>query len=254
MVIYNDYTTNELLANEPCIIDDKCIIYPINIKEYSELINKYSIYLQLSRERLKLSKEENLLSITILLLIQSMVESENGDIKTNINKIIGGFEGLFSMVTKKEVKCKRVENIFKFEGEGITINDNNYESVRKVIMKMNLIKEPKVFDDPLTQKWYNKALLAKQKNQPKLELEDIIITVIQDMKYSFEYVYGLNIVALYSLYSKIIQRDNYDKVMMFKTVSDKLPNVNFVDNVIERLYKEDDSDMYIDSDTLGKML
>ena len=254
MVIYNDYTTNELLANEPCIIDDKCIIYPINIKEYSELINKYSIYLQLSRERLKLSKEDNLLSITILLLIQSMVESENGDIKTNINKIIGGFEGLFSMVTKKEVKCKRVGNIFRFEGEGIAINDNNYESVRKVIMKMNLMKEPKVFADPLTQKWYYKALLAKQKNQPKLELEDIIITVIQDMKYSFEYVYGLNIVALYSLYSKIIQRDNYDKVMMFKTVSDKLPNVNFVDSVIERLYKEDDSDMYIDSDTLGKML
>lgn len=254
MVIYNDYTTNELLANEPCIIDDKCIIYPINIKEYSELINKYSIYLQLSRERLKLRKEDNLLSITILLLIKSMVESENGDIKTNINKIIGDLEGLFSMVTKKEVKCKRVGNIFRFEGEGVAINDNNYESVRKVIMKMNLIKEPKVFDDPLTQKWYYKALLAKQKNQPKLELEDIIITVIQDMKYSFEYVYGLNIVALYSLYSKIIQRDNYDKVMMFKTVSDKLPNVNFVDNVIERLYKEDDSDMYIDSDTLGKML
>lgn len=253
MVIHNDYTTNELLANEPCVIDDKCIIYPLTIKEYSKLI-KYSIYLQFSRERLKLNKDMNLLSTTILLLIQAMSESDEGDIITNIDKVVNDFEKLFSLVTKKEVKCVRVGSMFKFQGDGVVIDDSNYEDVRKVIMTMNLMKEPKVFDDPLTQKWYNKALLAKQKKQPKLELEDIIITVIQDMKYSFEYVYGLNIVALYSLYSKIVQRDNYDKVMMFKTVSDKLPNVNLVDSIIDRLYKEDDSDMYIDSDSLGKML
>ena len=52
MVIYKDYTTNELLANEPCIVDDKCTIYPLNIKEYNTFINKYSIYLQLSRKKL----------------------------------------------------------------------------------------------------------------------------------------------------------------------------------------------------------
>lgn len=253
MVIHNDYTTNELLANEPCVIDDKCIIYPLTIKEYGKLI-KYSIYLQFSRERLKLNKDMNLLSTTILLLIQAMSESGEGDIITNIDKVVNDFEKLFSLVTKNEVKCVRVGSMFRFQGDGVVIDDSNYEDVRKVIMTMNLMKEPKVFDDPLTQKWYNKALLAKQKKQPKLELEDIIITVIQDMKYSFEYVYGLNIVALYSLYSKIVQRDNYDKVMMFKTVSDKLPNVNLVDSIIDRLYKEDDSDMYIDSDSLGKML
>lgn len=253
MVIHNDYTTNELLANEPCVIDDKCIIYPLTIKEYSKLI-KYSIYIQFSRERLKLNKDMNLLSTTILLLIQAMSESGEGDIIKNIDKVVNDFEKLFSLVTKKEVKCVRVGSMFKFQGDGVVIDDSNYEDVRKVIMTMNLMKEPKVFDDPLTQKWYNKALLAKQKKQPKLELEDIIITVIQDMKYSFEYVYGLNIVALYSLYSKIVQRDNYDKVMMFKTVSNKLPNVNLVDSIIDRLYKEDDSDMYIDSDSLGKML
>lgn len=253
MVIHNDYTTNELLANEPCVIDDKCIIYPLTIKEYSQFI-KYSIYLQFSRERLKLNKDMNLLSTTILLLIQAMSESGEGDIIKNIDKVVNDFEKLFSLVTKKEVKCVRVGSMFKFQGDGVVIDDSNYEDVRKVIMTTNLMKEPKVFDDPLTQKWYNKALLAKQKKQPKLELEDIIITVIQDMKYSFEYVYGLNIVALYSLYSKIVQRDNYDKVMMFKTVSNKLPNVNLVDSIIDRLYKEDDSDMYIDSDSLGKML
>lgn len=253
MVIHNDYTTNELLANEPCVIDDKCIIYPLTIKEYSKLI-KYSIYIQFSRERLKLNKDMNLLSTTILRLIQAMSESGEGDIIKNIDKVVNDFEKLFSLVTKKEVKCVRVGSMFKFQGDGVVIDDSNYEDVRKVIMTTNLMKEPKVFDDPLTQKWYNKALLAKQKKQPKLELEDIIITVIQDMKYSFEYVYGLNIVALYSLYSKIVQRDNYDKVMMFKTVSNKLPNVNLVDSIIDRLYKEDDSDMYIDSDSLGKML
>lgn len=253
MVIYNDYTTNELLANEPCIIDDKCIIYPINIKEYSELINKYSIYLQLSRERLKLSKEDNLLSITILLLIQSMVESENGDIKTNINKIIGGFEGLFSMVTKKEVKCKRVGNIFKFEGEGIDINDNNYESVRKVIMKMNLIKEPKVFDDPLYEKMYYKSMRANRKEGASLE--DVILTVVQDMKYTFEYIYQLNIVQLYGLYSRCVHVKNSDAITIYRTCSDKLPKIDYTDGVIDNLFKErDDSDLFADLDGLAGKL
>lgn len=253
MVIFRDYTTLELLANEPCVIDDKCTIYPITVKEYSKFI-KYAVYLQLSRERLKLNKDFNLLSTTILLLIQSMNEGGQGDISSNIDKVVGDFESLFSMVTKKKIKCVRLGSSFRFEGEKTIIDDDNYEIVRKVIMTMNLMKEPKIFDDPLTQKWYNKALIAKQKNQPKLELEDIIITIIQDMKYSFEYVYELNIVALYSLYSKIIHRDNYDKVMLFKTVSDKMPNISFVDNVIENLYKDNDNDMYIDGNSLGKML
>lgn len=252
MVIHNDYTTNELLANEPCIIDDKCIIYPLTIKEYSKLI-KYSIYLQFSRERLKLNKDINLLSTTILLLIQAMSESGEGDIIKNIDKVVNDFEKLFSLVTKKEVKCVRVGSMFKFQGDGVVIDDSNYEDVRKVIMTTNLMKEPKVFDDPLYEKMYYKSMKANRKEGASLE--DVILTVLQDMKYTFEYIYQLNIMQLYGLYSRCVHVKNSDAITIYRTCSDKLPKIDYTDGVIDNLFKErDDSDLFADLDGLvGKL-
>lgn len=252
MVIHNDYTTNELLANEPCIIDDKCIIYPLTIKEYSKLI-KYSIYLQFSRERLKLNKDMNLLSTTILLLIQAMSESGEGDIIKNIDKVVNDFEKLFSLVTKKEVKCVRVGSMFKFQGDGVVIDDSNYEDVRKVIMTTNLMKEPKVFDDPLYEKMYYKSMKANRKEGASLE--DVILTVLQDMKYTFEYIYQLNIMQLYGLYSRCVHVKNSDAITIYRTCSDKLPKIDYTDGVIDNLFKErDDSDLFADLDGLvGKL-
>ena len=252
MVIHNDYTTNELLANEPCIIDDKCIIYPLTIKEYSKLI-KYSIYLQFSRERLKLNKDMNLLSTTILLLIQAMSESGEGDIIKNIDKVVNDFEKLFSLVTKKEVKCVRVGSMFKFQGDGLVIDDSNYEDVRKVIMTMNLMKEPKVFDDPLYEKMYYKSMKANRKEGASLE--DVILTVLQDMKYTFEYIYQLNIMQLYGLYSRCVHVKNSDAITIYRTCSDKLPKIDYTDGVIDNLFKErDDSDLFADLDGLAGKL
>lgn len=252
MVIHNDYTTNELLANEPCVIDDKCIIYPLTIKEYSKLI-KYSIYIQFSRERLKLNKDMNLLSTTILLLIQAMSESGEGDIIKNIDKVVNDFEKLFLLVTKKEVKCVRVGSMFKFQGDGVVIDDSNYEDVRKVIMTMNLIKEPKVFDDPLYEKMYYKSMKANRKEGASLE--DVILTVLQDMKYTFEYIYQLNIMQLYGLYSRCVHVKNSDAITIYRTCSDKLPKIDYTDGVIDNLFKErDDSDLFADLDGLvGKL-
>lgn len=252
MVIHNDYTTNELLANEPCVIDEKCIIYPLTIKEYSKFI-KYSIYLQFSRERLKLNKDMNLLSTTILLLIQAMSESGEGDIITNIDRVVNDFEKLFSLVTKKKVKCVRVGSMFRFQGDGVVIDDSNYDDVRKVIMLMNLMKEPKVFDDPLYEKMYYKSMRANRKEGASLE--DVILTVLQDMKYTFEYIYQLNIMQLYGLYSRCVHVKNSDAITIYRTCSDKLPKIDYTDGVIDNLFKErDDSDLFADLDGLvGKL-
>lgn len=38
MKIYKDYTTLNLLFNEPCNIDDKCTIYPISVKDYERFM------------------------------------------------------------------------------------------------------------------------------------------------------------------------------------------------------------------------
>lgn len=252
MVIFRDYTTLELLANNPCVIDDKCTVYPITIREYNEFI-KYAVYLQLSKERLRLNEEAKLLSATILLLIQSMNENGQGDISSNIDKVTGDFETLFSMVTKKRVRCIHKGGIFRFEGEDVIINDDNYEIIRKVIMTMNLMKEPKVFDDPLYEKMYYKSMKANRKTGASIE--DVVLTVIQDMKYSFEYIYGLNVIQLYGLYSRCVHVKNSDAITIYRTCSDKLPKVDYTDGIIDNLFKEqDDSDLFADLGDLSNKL
>lgn len=250
MVIFKGYTDLELLANEPCIIDANCTIYPILVKHYNKFI-MYSGYLTISKKKLNI--ESDLLSSIIMLFIQAKNE-QNMDTSTNMKCVLGDFEMLFSIITHKDIKGEIRNGKFRFIGDGVIIDDNNYETVREVIMKMSLISEPKVFEDKITEKWYYKALIAKRKNSPNLELGDIVTIVTQSMKYSFNDTLNLNIYQLNNLFTEISHRDNYDKIMMFKTVSDKLPNVSFAESIIEKLYKDDDSDMYLDGDSLGKML
>lgn len=258
MVIYKDYTGSSLLFNKPCKIDDKCIVYPISIKDYDKFI-KYANYLTISRKQLNLADESELLRNVIIISIAS-INNGSIDLTDNnsiicMNKVLNDLCELFTILTRVKLKHKISKNGgFEFVGEGIVIDDNNYDNLRDVALKISLLKEPKVFKDKLTQKWYNKALIAKQKNQPNLELEDIITIVSQDMKIPFEKMEEMNIVQLYTYYCRITARDNYDKIMNFKLVSDKMPNVSFSDSIIEKLYKDDDSDMYIDGSSLSKMV
>ena len=258
MQIYKDYTTLNLLFNEPCNIDDKCTVYPISVKDYEKFMG-YTKYLSLSKKQLMLGDKDNLLQTVILISVaektQGQLDLTNPKTIDSMNDVLEDFCRMFSIITKKKIECKSSNNGgFYFVGEKTLIDSNNYDDIREAIMKMTLLKEPKVFKDKLAQKWYNKALIAKQKSRPKIELEDIIIIVSQDLKMSLKDMINMNVFQLYSYYYRIINRDNYDKLMNFKLVTDKVPNTSFSNSVIEMLYKDDDSDMYLDGNTLNKMI
>lgn len=249
MIIHKDYTTLNLLFNEPCDIDDKCYIYPISLKDYSKF-SRYIKYIAVSKKQLKIKETDDFLQS---LLIAFMIEKAGStnlldeNVSIALKEVITDFEYVFSTLTKKKIKAETYDKGFIFKGEGICIDDSNFETIRDVVAKMCLIKEPKVFDDPLMQKWYQKALIAKQSNTPKIDFEDIVVIVSQDMKMSISEILEMNIFQLNCYYQRILQRDNYDKCMNFKLVSDKVPNANFSDKIIEKLYVDDDSDLFAGS-------
>lgn len=249
MVIFKGYTDLELLANEPCIIDANCTIYPILVKHYNKFI-MYSGYLTISKKKLNI--ESDLLSSIIMLFIQAKNE-QNMDTSTNMKCVLGDFEMLFSIITHKDIKGEIRNGKFRFIGDGVIIDDNNYETVREVIMKMSLISEPKVFEDKLYEEMYYKSMKANRKESASLG--DIILTVVQDLKYTFDCVFNLNIVQLYGLYSRIVHVKNSDAITIYRTCSDKLPKVDYTDGVIDNLFKEkDDSDLFADLGDLSNKL
>lgn len=256
MVIHNDYTTFELLKDNPCEIEN-CIIYPVKIKDYREF-EKCVRYVCVSREHLKISNEESLLQNIIMgFMMQDCEEGfDMASDKTiqSLNNILNELCKLFSIITRTNIRKITTEQGFAFEGDNILIDDKNYDLVRKIICKMCLIKEPKVFENAYAQKWYTKALIAKSKNSMNVDMEDLIIMIVQDMKISFDEVFDMSIFRFNALIRRITSRDNYDRVMNFKLVTDKTPEVHFIDNIIESLYAENDEDLTISSEELNKKI
>ena len=163
---------------------------------------------------------------------------------------------LFSLLTKKNIIyiADKDGYIFKDNEETVNINNCNFDILRKIVLKMCLIKEPKIFKDKITQKWYEKALIAKRSKSPDIQFEDILITVSQDMKMSYEEIKNLNIFQLYSYYYRINHVENYKAITIFRTCSSKLPNINYSDGILQTLYKEETlDDLTISADSLGKL-
>ena len=258
MIIYKDYDTTNLLFNEPCDIDDLGVIYPISVGDYKKLQN-YIQYLIFSEKHLNLTKEAKLLNGIIVMMAGSKCKDANNLIELNekIFIVLEEIAQLFSLLTKKNIIyiADKDGYIFKDNEETVNINNCNFDILRKIVLKMCLIKEPKIFKDKITQKWYEKALIAKRSTSPDIQFEDILITVSQDMKMSYEEIKNLNIFQLYSYYYRINHVENYKAITIFRTCSSKLPNINYSDGILQTLYKEETlDDLTISADSLGNML
>ena len=263
MKIYKEYDTDSIIFNEPCVMDN-CILYPILVSEYKEF-SKYMHYLIISRKNLKIPEEAPLLQSVIITTIRSYT---NGSLDlTNENsmlcmkKVLSDFEKLFSILTRKEIHSRVSKNggfefvdVIGSKEPSVVIDNKNYDDIRKVAIAMACIKEPKVYDNPIMQEWYNRYKLSKQNNKLKFELADMVIVVSQDMKFTIDDIKKMNIVQLYAYYKRINHVENYKAVTIFRTVTDKLPNINYIDGVISELYEDDDKDMFVDLDNIGKQL
>lgn len=258
MIIYKDYDTTNLLFNEPCEVDGLGVIYPISVGDYKNL-QKYIQYLIFSEKHLNLTKEAKLLNGIIVMIAGSKCKDANNLIELNekIFIVLEEIAQLFSLLTKKNIIyiADKDGYIFKDNEETVNINNCNFDILRKIVLKMCLIKEPKIFKDKITQKWYEKALIAKRSKSPDIQFEDILITVSQDMKMSYEEIKNLNIFQLYSYYYRINHVENYKAITIFRTCSSKLPNINYSDGILQTLYKEETlDDLTISADSLGNML
>lgn len=257
MKIYKDYTTLEILANEPCVIDDRCMIYPISIKEYNKFM-QYANYLLASKKKLDLEESSDFLQYLVLSFTIGMNNGnmDFSDEKTleAMNKVLSDFCQLFSILTKTNIINKKSKDgKIEFVGKDIVINSDNYDMLRDIALKMALLKEPKVFEDKLYEEMYYRAMKANRKEGASLE--DVLLTVVQDMKYTFEYAYNLNVIQLYGLYLRVVHVKNSDAITIFRTCSSNLPDINFADGVIDNLWKkDDDSDLFADLGDLSNKI
>ena len=77
MKIYKDYTTDDLICNEPCYVDIMGgYIYPISVNDYRKVFDKYVIYIIHNKKTLGLPKEIDLLNGLIGTISKTFCESK----------------------------------------------------------------------------------------------------------------------------------------------------------------------------------
>ncbi|MGG3920363.1 hypothetical protein ABEV41_00185 [Geobacillus thermodenitrificans] len=139
-------------------------IYPIRLKDWDEFVANANVLL-ITKKHFHTDEDIPLLDLLVFGL-----QSE---------EVIGNLEIVFKLALRVE----QVSFVYDDERYGFIANEDsiihsqNYEEVRRIIMEQNLLFEPKVYKDPLMQKWAEKVLEARRKNAPNITLEDKISTV-----------------------------------------------------------------------------
>lgn len=236
------YTTFDLLQDKPCFVEKCGYIYPIKVEDYIEF-TKLSKYLGLSKINLELPDDIPLLQA----IISICSYGKNGGFEENgAKKILKDICDLFTLVARCEVEAKIYNDDVCFESANgeFVVNSKNYDLVRVVIMKQNLINEPLHFKDKLAEKWYYKARMAERKSRGNkiADIDDIILTVSEAMKFTLNYIMGLNIFQLNSYYSRIIQSIHYETISKYRCVGDVKSNLEYTDPIIPCLFKQESMD------------
>lgn len=170
---------------------------------------------------------------------------------------------MFSYVLKEEplfvvedkgvdfyTKQKKFKYAFKLK-DGTEINDGNFDLIRRMLLKINLLKEPKLYKnnvkDKILKEWEEKAIMAKNSKSDSLCLGDIANIITCNTNKTYEQLLDENIFQFYSDFHRVNNNFMALTTSIFKSVDGKYKGVNFARSIIKDLYKDSYSDIWVDS-------
>lgn len=213
-----DMEATKYIFGKPDYIESIGNVYPVKLKDYDEFID-LSVYLYFNKQHFPdLVQDFSLFE----LLINGL--SEEG--------IIDVLKRLFQIVLKQDVSF--IDNYYEFYFQlenGNKINKDNYDELRKVVMKQNLMFEQKVYKSKLVQEWANKSLKEKVKKGIKIEFEDMITTV---SVFTGKHYWDLAEYTIYQLkadFNRITKFKNYDSSVAMKCAGADVPLEHFAEYV-----------------------
>jgi hypothetical protein len=223
-------------------------IYPIEVKDYDDFQECANI-LYISKNHFQDGEKYPLLDLVIF----GFKEEER---KENISNL----EKLFTLTLHKEVFFIMLENNtygfivnnreFDENSEVNVITNENYEQLRSVIMKQNIMHEQKVFKNPLVQQWANTVIESKAKNSVKISMEDMLTTVSVVKCKDYDELDNYSIYQVYADFYRIRKMKSYDSSVLFRTVSNDVKIEDFAEDL--DLYHNPYDDLFVSNNKLNK--
>lgn len=258
MIIFNDYELSDALFDLPCIIG-KAKIYPTKVSEY-KIFQKYSKYIMFSKAHYGVPSDykDSLLRCSIYynIMVLRGDNNSNEDNTEYLNIVFEELEELFSLVCREQIKFSFIDNTYNFinKNSEVIIDENNFDTIRKVLLKLNMIFEPKIYESELERKWEEKAMIARSKKNTSFDFVDIITIVSCSASKSYKDIYEQNIIQLYSDYFRCINTENSRTTSIFQSVDSKYKGSNFADSMVGFLFKNPYEGIWKDkSSLLGKL-
>ena len=263
MNIYKDYDIDDILLDKPCVFEDNLLLYPIKIKDRKEFY-KYANFIVLSAEHYKVDEDEQSILLTALTNhMGSLNNNKYPDGKEAIDKFFDlaskDFIKLFSIITRGQVlqvAFNQEEQRYLFVNEnGIPIiTDWNFNKIRHIILKQNLMFEPTIYEDDDVAFWAEKAKKARAKQNKNFGEWEKINIVSCDKQINYDYIRdNYNLLQLESDYHRIIKNRAVEDVNAWRKVCDEkgaksLPKINYTDSIFPELYKNPEDSLWKDAD------
>ena len=158
---------------------DGITLYPIKVLDWEEFSSEAYRFLPYGYDflkfRLKASSEVKLFDFLVAIISDEIETS-----KSQNHTLLDGLEKMFSLITRQNVRgfvdTKNQEWWFELE-DGGRITKHNYDSIRDIVMRQNLIFEPVVAPDELSQKMIDDAIAILNKKGSPSDLEAMICAV-----------------------------------------------------------------------------
>lgn len=265
MVIFKDYTTSDVLFDLPYEEKDRLRLFPIKVKDYKKFETLSILYLLFSKRHYELDNNANLFEYVIgVNLARHKIESTNKKQElTNeelLMLVIAELESLFSIICREDIFYDKDylytdgEIVFVNKDKTIRISKNNFEKIRQIVLKQNVIREPKIFENKLEEnlgKKYMKALQNKNKGEVISELGDIANFVSCFTGKSYDVLYQQNIMQLQVDFCRCVSLDTYRTKTLFATVDSSTKINNLTEEVITRLFADPYANMWKDMSSFG---
>jgi len=261
--IYKDYDIDDILLDKPCEFEEYLKLYPVKIKDKKEFY-RYANFIVLSADHYKIDEDENSILLTALTnYMGSLNNNKYPEGKENIDKFfdlsVKGFIELFKIITRGQtlqIAFNQEEQRYIFVNEtGLPIiTDWNFNTIRHIILKQNLMFEPTIYEDPDVAFWAEKAKKARIKQNVNFGEWEKINIVSCSKLVNYDYIRdNYNTLQLESDYHRIIKNKAVEDVNAWRKVIDekgskKLPNINYTDSIFQDLYKNPEESLWKNAD------
>lgn len=260
MEIFKDYTTSDVLFDIP-YVDRELILYPVKVKDYKEF-DKYLKFFLFSRKHYKLENDANLFEFIIAISLARLKEDTKDKEITNdelLMIILGEMGTAFSIICRENISYNKedlIQGVVSFTNAqgNLKITRNNFEKLRQIILKQNVLKEPKIFANITEQRLgekYMKALQKKGKGKNISDLGEMANLISCSTGKSYEQLYEQNVLQLYADFYRCASIESYKASIIFRSVSDTVKVTEYTEEVISGLYADPYANMWKDTASFG---